>query len=256
MESLTAAPSSPVVLPRVAPGQDSGFAPSIQPGPTVGPSPSKKLERSESPMGDTPDATPRVPSSPPSAAPPSPPASASPSLPARVPMRSSDEGLDVDMTAPPSVPDSPPDASALDDGSIPPPAVPDSPSEDESMEPPQAPAAASLPRVDPRPTMADVLSQQELLRRDHAETEAARRRVETPKPLACDIEAIERQYAAGGDWSFIASRMEQARPYALPRARYDMVIDTGRTFAKTPLQKIMASLSGKSHGSDVLERLY
>ncbi|KAG3058958.1 hypothetical protein PC122_g20492, partial [Phytophthora cactorum] len=104
--------------------------------------------------------------------------------------------------------------------------------------------------------MADVLSQQELLRRDHAETEAARRRVETPKPLACDIEAIERQYAAGGDWSFIASRMEQARPYALPRARYDMVIDTGRTFAKTPLQKIMASLSGKSHGSDVLERLY
>ncbi|KAF1795373.1 hypothetical protein GQ600_7348 [Phytophthora cactorum] len=109
-------------------------------------------------MGGTPDTTPRVPSSPPSAAPPSPPASASPSLPARVPMRSSDEGLDVDMTAPPSVPDSPPDASALDDGSIPPPAVPDSPSEDESMEPPQAPAAASLPRVDPRPTMADVLS--------------------------------------------------------------------------------------------------
>ncbi|KAG2957212.1 hypothetical protein PC119_g27405, partial [Phytophthora cactorum] len=217
MESLTAAPASPVVpssppvvLPRVAPGQDSGFAPSIQPGPTVGPSPSKKLERSESPMGDTPDATPRVPSSPPSAAPPSPPASASPSLPARVPMRSSDEGLDVDMTAPPSVPDSPPDASTLDDGSIPPPAVPDSPSEDESMEPPQAPAAASLPRVDPRPTMADVLSLQELLRRDHAETEAARRRVETPKPLACDIEAIERQYAAGGDWSFIAFRMEQA----------------------------------------------
>ena len=171
-------------------------------------------------------------------------------------MRSSDEGLDVDMTAPPSVSDSPPDASALDDGSIPPPAVPDLPSEDKSMEPPQATAAASLPRLDPRPTMADVLSQQELLRRDHAETEAARRRVETPKPLACDIEAIERQYAAGGDWSFIASRIEQARPYALPRARYDMVIDTGRTFAKTPLQKIMASLSGKSHGSDILERLY
>ncbi|KAG2758866.1 hypothetical protein Pcac1_g29042, partial [Phytophthora cactorum] len=148
-------------------------------------------------------------------------------------MRSSDEGLDVDMTAPPSVPDSPPDASRAPMTGRSPPAVPDSPSEDESMEPPQAPAAASLPRVDPRPTMADVLSQQELLRRDHAETEAARRRVETPKPLACDIEAIERQY--------------------------DMVIDTGRTFAKTPLQKIMASLSGKSHGtmsSSVCTTLY
>ena len=104
--------------------------------------------------------------------------------------------------------------------------------------------------------MAAVLAQQEHLRRDQTEADAARRRVETPKPLACDIEAIERQYAAGGDWSFIASRMEQARPYALPRAKYDMVIDTGRTFAKTPLQKILSSLSSKSHGSDVLESLY
>jgi hypothetical protein len=104
--------------------------------------------------------------------------------------------------------------------------------------------------------MADVLSQQELLRRDQAEADAARRRVETPKPLACDIEWIERQYAAGGDWSFIASRMEQARPYALPRAKYDMVIDTGRTLAKTPLQKIMVSLSGKNHGNEALEDLY
>uniref|UniRef100_K3XCL9 Uncharacterized protein n=1 Tax=Globisporangium ultimum (strain ATCC 200006 / CBS 805.95 / DAOM BR144) TaxID=431595 RepID=K3XCL9_GLOUD len=104
--------------------------------------------------------------------------------------------------------------------------------------------------------MADLLAQQETIRRDNAGADAARCRVETPKPLACDIEAIERQYAAGGDWSFIASRMEQARPYALPRARFDMVIDTGRTFAKTPLQKIMASLSGKHHGNDALEKLY
>jgi hypothetical protein len=116
--------------------------------------------------------------------------------------------------------------------------------------------AASPPPADPRPTMAAVLAQQEHLRRDQAEADAARCRVETPKPLACDIEWIERQYAAGGDWSFIASRMEQARPYALPRAKYDMVIDTGRTLAKTPLQKIMASLSGKNHGNEALEDLY
>lgn len=131
---------------------------------------------------------------------------------------------------------------------------------DESMDPALScdDAATSPPPVDPRPTMADVLAQKERLRRDHAEADAdaVRRRVETPKPLACDIEAIERQYAAGGDWSFIATRMEQARPYALPRARFDMVIDTGRTFAKTPLQKIMASLSGKHHGNDALEKLY
>lgn len=138
------------------------------------------------------------------------------------------------------------------------PSLTSDPAEDEPMEsaPPQAKTGVPLPREDPRPTMADVLAQQEHLRRDNAEADAARCRVETPKPLACDIEAIERRYATGDDWSFIASRIEQARPYALPRAKYDMVVDTGRTFTKTPLQKIMASLSGKSHGSDVLERLY
>lgn len=35
-----------------------------------------------------------------------------------------------------------------------------------------------------------------------------------------------------------------------------MEIDTGRTFAKTLLQKIMASLSQKYHGSAALEKLY
>lgn len=128
---------------------------------------------------------------------------------------------------------------------------------DESMEsavPP--PVATTSPPADPRPTLADVLSQHDHLRRDRADNDAARRRVETPKPLACDIEWIERQYAAGGDWSFIASRMDQARPYVLPRAKYDMVIETGRTLAKTPLQKIMSSLSGRNHGNDFLEDLY
>ncbi|RMX69974.1 hypothetical protein DD238_000673 [Peronospora effusa] len=128
---------------------------------------------------------------------------------------------------------------------------------DESMEsavPP--PVATTSPPADPRPTLADVLSQHDHLRRDRADNDAARSRVETPKPLACDIEWIERQYAAGGDWSFIASRMDQARPYVLPRAKYDMVIETGRTLAKTPLQKIMSSLSGRNHGNDFLEDLY
>ena len=118
--------------------------------------------------------------------------------------------------------------------------------------PDEAPSAA----VDTRPTMADLLHQQETIRRDEAEIEANRSRIITPKPRACDIELIERQYAAGRGWSFITNRIEQARPYDLPRARYDMVIDTGRTFAKTPLQKIMASLAGTSHGNPVLEKLY
>ena len=125
-------------------------------------------------------------------------------------------------------------------------------SEDILMDPPTPPASAGVDASPPGPTMADTLGNQEHLRRDHAAADAARRRVETPKPLASDIEWIEQQYAAGGDWSFIASRIDQARPYALPRARYDMVIATGRTLAKTPLQKIMVSLSSTHHGNDSL----
>lgn len=136
--------------------------------------------------------------------------------------------------------------------------VADHADDDVSMDPPQPPAegVASPPRTSRLPTLADVLGQQEHLRRDHANDDAGRRCVETPTPLSSDIEWIERQYAAGGDWSFIYSRIDQARTYALPRARYDMLIATGRTLAKTPLQKRMRSLSGKHHGNASLENLY
>lgn len=157
--------------------------------------------------------------------------------------RSSDDGTDEVMEGPPSSSGSPTTALASDDVSMNPRLPPDV-------------ACTSPPRATPRPTMADVLATQDNIRRDPAEDDAARRRVETPKPLASDIEWIEHQYATGGDWSFIASRIDQARPYALPRAKYDMVIATGRTLAKTPLQKIMVSLSGKHHGNDSLEDLY
>uniref|UniRef100_K3WG12 Uncharacterized protein n=1 Tax=Globisporangium ultimum (strain ATCC 200006 / CBS 805.95 / DAOM BR144) TaxID=431595 RepID=K3WG12_GLOUD len=118
------------------------------------------------------------------------------------------------------------------------------------------PPASSAPAVDTRLNMAEVLRLQEDLRRDKAAVDASRRRVETPKPLAVDIEAIERQYAAGANWSTIAARLEQARPYQVSRARYDMVIETGRTLAKTPIQKILASLVSSGHGNAVLEELY
>ncbi|CEG39704.1 uncharacterized protein PHALS_09940 [Plasmopara halstedii] len=104
--------------------------------------------------------------------------------------------------------------------------------------------------------MAELLQSQMLIRHDKIVIDALRNRIETPKPLACDVESIERQCAAGRDCLFVSSRIDQARPHELPRARYDMVIVTGRTFAKTPLQKIMASLAGSHHGNDALEKLY
>ncbi|KAL8000666.1 hypothetical protein Plhal703r1_c21g0092221 [Plasmopara halstedii] len=50
--------------------------------------------------------------------------------------------------------------------------------------------------------------------------------------------------------------MDQTRPYELSRAKFDMAIATGRKFAKTPLQLIMASLAGSNHENEALEELY
>ena len=122
--------------------------------------------------------------------------------------------------------------------------------------PPPAVATTSPVDADIRPTMATLLSQQETIRRDKASVNEARRRVETPKPLAVDIEAIERQYASGQDWSLIALGIAHARPYQLPKAKFDMVIETGRALAKTSVHKILASLAGPDHGNSVLEELY
>ncbi|KAL7687121.1 hypothetical protein Plhal304r1_c024g0083391 [Plasmopara halstedii] len=96
-----------------------------------------------------------------------------------------------------------------------------------------SPSVPSAPPADPRLSMAEVLRLQEHIRRDKKAVDAARRRVETPKPLVVDIEAIEHQYAVGGVWSLIAPRMKQARPYQLPTAKYYMVIETGKAPKKS-----------------------
>ncbi|KAL7684530.1 hypothetical protein Plhal304r1_c035g0108921 [Plasmopara halstedii] len=67
------------------------------------------------------------------------------------------------------------------------------------------------------------------------------------KTIACDIGAIERRYAAGGDGSFIASCTKQVQLYILPCGRYNMVIDIRQKFVITPLQKILSSLASKRH---------
>ncbi|KAF1335879.1 hypothetical protein FI667_g590, partial [Globisporangium splendens] len=243
------APPSTHQLPAVDTGSKSGSAPRIQPRPTVRPSPSQNLEGSE-PTQTGNLVTPPVVTH-----------HVSPST----SNLNATPGVEDQAPAPPIHATALP--SALPAPVVDPTVMVDDPMEsgenaqvttlDLSGDDPMDSAVVVAPaNVDARLSMAELLQQQEHLRRDRAVIEATRRRVETPKPLAVDIEAIERQYAAGGDWSHIASRMEQARPYQLPTAKYDMVIETGRALAKTPLQKIMASLAGTSHGNATLDELY
>uniref|UniRef100_K3XDC0 Uncharacterized protein n=1 Tax=Globisporangium ultimum (strain ATCC 200006 / CBS 805.95 / DAOM BR144) TaxID=431595 RepID=K3XDC0_GLOUD len=180
MENPASASSLPSEqLPRVASGLDSGFAPTIQPGPTDGSSPSESSQLTRPP--------PRAPPATHLVVPPSPPSSPlpAPTVPGPVAAVDPDDVLmDTLLNALSSTPDAPPadvNAAAAD---------PD----DEPMHLPHSRVDAASPssRVDTRPSMADLLAQQETIRRDNAGADAARCRVETPKPLACDIEAIER----------------------------------------------------------------
>ncbi|DBA01033.1 TPA: hypothetical protein N0F65_002643 [Lagenidium giganteum] len=113
---------------------------------------------------------------------------------------------------------------------------------------------ASRP-ANPGPSLDDLIRQPRELRRDGACNPAPRVRVETPKPLAVDVEAIDALYAAGGgDWDEIARLIDAARPYKLPKAKYTMVLSTGISFAKTSPNRILESLL-RDPGNDVVKEL-
>lgn len=100
------------------------------------------------------------------------------------------------------------------------------------------------------PTLRALLQRPTAIRRDNVDAPAPPR-VELPRPKSMDIEAIDALYDAGGDWSQLAASVDRARLYALPRARYVMVIETGQAFQRTALSKILASLL-KDHGNPVV----
>ncbi|KAI9905422.1 hypothetical protein PsorP6_013825 [Peronosclerospora sorghi] len=97
--------------------------------------------------------------------------------------------------------------------------------------------------VDRTLRLVDVIRKASALRRDTATLTAAHTRVETPKPLASDVEAIEELYSKGTPWSEIATNITQARPYQLPRARYALVLETGASFSKTAPMKLLQSIT-------------
>jgi hypothetical protein len=102
------------------------------------------------------------------------------------------------------------------------------------------------------PTLRSLLQRTKEIRRNQVEP-PKKKRIGMPKPLAADIEAIDALYEAGGDWSAIALRIEQARPYVLPRARYVMVIETGQAFQRTSPFKLLTSFSN-DHGNQVVQQ--
>ncbi|KAL7994083.1 hypothetical protein Plhal703r1_c57g0162781 [Plasmopara halstedii] len=100
------------------------------------------------------------------------------------------------------------------------------------------------------PTLRTLLQRTTEIRRDHVEA-PEKKKVELPKPLAADIEDIDALYEAGGDWSALAPRIDRARPYVLPRARYVMVIETGQAFQRTSPNKLLTSFSN-DHGNQIM----
>ncbi|KAL7995041.1 hypothetical protein Plhal703r1_c48g0151011 [Plasmopara halstedii] len=118
---------------------------------------------------------------------------------------------------------------------------------------PAAPAPVTAPARPPR--LLDVIRNVVSLCCDNVAVNLAQLRVETPKPLASDIEAIEALYDNGKPWLSIAPSITSARPYQLPRARYSLVLETGGSFARTAPQKILQSFV-RDHNNPVLAELF
>ena len=121
---------------------------------------------------------------------------------------------------------------------------------------PEPHAAAVTESAPPRaPTLAEVIRNAASIRRDGVAANAAKLRVETPKPLASDVEALEAMYARGTPWATIATNITSARPYELPRAQYSLVLETGASLARTAPQKILQSFV-RDHNNPVLADLF
>ncbi|KAL7693485.1 hypothetical protein Plhal304r1_c004g0018141 [Plasmopara halstedii] len=118
---------------------------------------------------------------------------------------------------------------------------------------PAAPAPVTAPARPPR--LLDDIRNVASLRRDNVAVNLAQLRVETPKPLASDIEAIEALYDNGKPWLSIAPSITSARPYQLPRARYSLVLETRGSFARIAPQKILQSFV-RDHNNPVLAELF
>ncbi|DAZ99011.1 TPA: hypothetical protein N0F65_011266, partial [Lagenidium giganteum] len=117
-----------------------------------------------------------------------------------------------------------------------------------------APAAPTARRRDPTRDargLNGLLQRTSELRRDRVQTPAPRR-VEMPRPLAVDIDAVDALYEAGGDWSLLAPSIVKARPYQLPRARFVMVLATGQAFQRTSPSKLLMSFLN-DHGNEVVQ---
>ena len=97
---------------------------------------------------------------------------------------------------------------------------------------------------DNRPTLADILKRPEELRKDKA-TKKAQWKVGMPKPLAADLHAIDKLFEDGRPcWEVLSTHSTAAKPFALPVAKFPVVLETGQALVRTPPAHTLQSLFG------------
>lgn len=103
-------------------------------------------------------------------------------------------------------------------------------------------------------SLLDVIRSGDEIRRDNLNNDTPTVKVELPKPNPVKIDEILSHYEAGSDCNTMLRITEEARPFQLPRAQYETVIETGLDFVDTPPTRILQSfLTG--HGNPLVASL-
>nr|CCA18928.1 AlNc14C59G4391 [Albugo laibachii Nc14] len=108
---------------------------------------------------------------------------------------------------------------------------------------------------DNRPTLADTLKGPEELRKDKA-AKKTQWKVEMPKPLAADLHAIDKLFEDGRPrWEVLSAHLTAAKPFALPIAKFSVVLETGQVLVRTPPAQILQSFV-RDHGNLIIAELF
>nr|CCA15735.1 AlNc14C14G1641 [Albugo laibachii Nc14] len=102
-----------------------------------------------------------------------------------------------------------------------------------------------------RPTLADILKGYNEIRKDKA-AQKAKWKVEMPKPIASDLQAIDQLFEGGRpSWAVLSAHLQAAKPFTIPTAQFSVVLETGQAFIRTPSAQILQSFA-RDHGNKLV----
>nr|CCA17567.1 AlNc14C37G3231 [Albugo laibachii Nc14] len=104
-----------------------------------------------------------------------------------------------------------------------------------------------------RPILADIIKGHEEISNDKASTKA-KGKAELPKPIASDLNAIDRLFEeVRPSWDVLSAHLTAAKPFVIPAARFSVGLETGQSFIRSPPALIQSFAC--DHGNNIVGEL-